>query len=98
MKQEIKNWIRKNISEYNPYDGRTYTYKLDRAIDDMWFNFTYTHGLVPKYLNEQSNNRSISPGNYMQAINDIEWKYKDYLFKKFTKAWKACYITKSNIF
>ena len=94
MKKEIKNWIRASIANYNP-SGLGYTYKLDRAIDDMWFNFIHENEeMIPDNLREHQ----VTSKGYLQAINDIEWEYKEYLIKKFSKAWKACYITRSHIF
>ena len=94
MKQDIKNYIRSNISKYDP-SGLDYAYKLDRAIDDVWFNFVHENEeMMPKYLREEQ----VASKTYLQAINDINWIHKNYLIKKFTKAWKACYITRSNIF
>lgn len=94
MKKDIKKWIRASIVNYNP-SGLGYTYKLDRAIDDMWFNFVHENEeMIPDNLREHQ----VTSKGYLQAINDIECEYKEYLIKKFTKAWKACYITRSHIF
>lgn len=94
MKQEIKSWIKKNISIYDPSNVNS-TYLLDKAIDDMWFNFIHENDkLIPNNIKSHQVDSKV----YLQSINDIEWEYKQYLIKKFTKAWKACYITKSNIF
>jgi len=52
MKKDIKKWIRASIVNYNP-SGLGYTYKLDRAIDDMWFNFVHENEeMIPDNLEE----------------------------------------------
>ena len=61
----------------------------------MWFNFVHENEeMIPDNLRDHQ----VTSKGYLQAINDIEWEYKEYLIKKFSKAWKACYITISNIF
>ena len=38
--------------------------------------------MIPDNLREHQ----VTSKGYLQAINDIEWEYKEYLIKKFSKA------------